>query len=261
MAFSLDTSGINIPGIPTSVPAPTSGISSTSLSLVDRITSNPGALFSNPMVGTVNFMGNSVDSVESKLQSIAAGPVIGTGKISAAEAQSYLAGQGLQDLRSSMGNFMVHTDRLSGLLQSQGISTPGLQQIMSVGRQMQTMMTLVNAASGCTSALGGATGIFSQGTIDGETSKLADIGEQISNGVATIADLTQTVTNVTNTVNGIIDKDSQFLQNCVNQLQAAAVGLAMEAASKDPCIAFLFQSVSNLNPGGLLDILSKPLAK
>ena len=261
MAFSLDTSGINIPGLPTSVPAPTSGISPTSLSLVDRITSNPGALFSNPMVATVNFMGDSVDSVQSRLQVVASGPVGGTGKITAAEAQSYLAGQGLQDLRSSMGNFMVHTDRLSGLLQSQGISTPGLQQIMSIGKQMQTMMTLVNAASGCTSALGGATGIFSQGTLDGETSKLNSIAEQITIGVATIADITQTVTNVTNTVNGIIDKDSTFLQNCANQLQAAAVALAMEAASKDPCIAFLFQSVSNLNPGGLLDVLSNPIAK
>ena len=261
MAFTLDTSGISIPGIPTDVPVPVSGITPTSLSLVDKMTSNPAALFSNPMVGTVNSMGQAVDSVQTKLQAVADGPLEGTGKITPAEAQSYLAGQGLQDIRSSMGNFMVHTDRLSGLLQSQGLNVPGLGSIMSLGRQMQNMMTMVNGAGGCVTTLGGATGLFSQETIDTETSKIAVIAEGISSGVTTIADITQTIVSAKETVASVVDKDSRFLQQCANQLQSAVVALAMESAFKDPCIAFMFQTISNVNPGGLLDVLSTPIAK
>lgn len=259
MAFSLDISAVSIPGAPSATSAVSSGLSDTSKSLVDKITSDPGALFSNPMVGSVNVMGASIDKVQSSLAGIASGPAEGTGAISAAQAQSYLSGQGLQDLRSSMGNFMVHTDRLSGLLQSQGISSPGLQQVMAIGTQMQTMMTLINGASGCLSALGGATGIFSQGTVDSSSSQIAGLADRINGGLATIGDITDTITSTSNLVKGIMDKDSQFLQNCVNQLQSAAVGMVMESLNSNPCMKFMFENISNKNPGGLLDVLGKPI--
>lgn len=266
MAFNLDISNIKIPGAP-DVPVPAaSGITDTSKTLVDRITSNPGALFSNPMVGSMNFLGGSVDRLEFAMRRRARTEMIPTPgqAITPAAARLFLGGQGLvniQNLRSNMGNFMVHTDRLSGLLQSQGIATPGLQQIMSIGKQMQTMMTLINASSGCLTALGGATGIFSGETIDAETSKLDQLTERIISGAATIAEVTDTVVGASNLIKGIMDKDSQFLQNCANQLQASVVGLALEALNSDPCMAFMFQTVSNKNPGGLLDILSKNIAK
>lgn len=260
MAFDLDfahiPSGLELPSLPTVGPA--SGISNVSKSLMDKMTSNPGVLFSNPMVGSVNFLGDSATRLETRLTSIASGE-LSNPSISAAEAQNYLSTDPIQDIRTSMGNFMMHTDRLSGLLKSQGIQAPGLQQILSIGSQMQKMMTLLEAGKGCLPLIGGATGLFSQDDFDGFTRQIEGVLVQIERGAATIADITDILVGVAQLIRGIADKDSQFLQNAVNQLQSAGVALVMEAINSDPCGHFVLDTISNKNPGGVLDILSKPI--
>lgn len=260
MAFNLDfshiPSGLTLPTLPV---APT-GISNVSKSLVDKITTDPGSLFSNPMVGSVNFLGDSVTRLETKMTGIASG-VEFSPSITQAEATAYLSADPLKDVRTSMGNFMMHTDRLSGLLKSHGLEAPGLQQIMSIGKQMQTMATLLDAASGCLPVIGGATGLFSQEAFNGHVATVEGILSRIERGAATIADVTDTLTGVSNLIRGIADKDSQFLQNCINQLQAASVALILEALDKDPCAHFVLDTIKNTNPGGVLDVLSKPIAK
>lgn len=254
--FSHIPSSITSPIVPTS----TSGISDISKTLVDKMTSDPGSLFSNPMINSVNFLGDSIGRVETRLTSIASGQ-LQDASISQSAASAYLSTNPLQDIRTSMGNFMMHTDRLSGLLKSQGIKAPGLQQILSIGLQMQNMMTLINASSDCLTVLGGCTGLFSQDTFSGFTNQVNNLLTQMERGAATIADITDTMVGVSNLVRGIADKDSQFLQNCVNQLQAASVALVLEALDSNPCAHFIFDTVSNKNPGGLLNVLSKPIIK
>lgn len=258
MAFDLDfshiPSGLSVPFLPTS---PT-GISSVSKSLVDKITSDPGSLFSNPMIGSVNLLGDSATRLETRLQSIASGELI-NGSITQAEASDYLSLDPIQDVRTSMGNFMMHTNRLSGLLKSQGIQAPGLQQILSIGTQMSNMLTLLGAGSDCLATIGGATGLFSQEAFNGFTGQVEGILSRIERGAATIADITDTLAGVSNLIRGIADKDSQFLQNCVNQLQSAAVALGLEALNSNPCAKFVFEQVANRNPGGLLNVLGKPI--
>ena len=258
MAFDLDfahiPSGLSLP----TFPAPATGISSVSKSVMDKITTDPGSLFSNPMLSSVNFLGDSTTRLEGTLQSIASGDLI-NGGISQSEASNYLSLDPLQDVRTSMGNFMMHTDRLSGLLRSQGIQAPGLQQVLSIGLQMQNMMTILEAGSGCLPVIGGATGLFSTEDFNGFTNRINNVLLSIERGAATIADITDTVTGVANLIRGIVDKDSQFLQNCVNQLQAAGVGLVLEALDTNPCAHFIFDTISNKNPGGLLNVLSKPI--
>jgi hypothetical protein len=258
MAFSLDfahiPSGLALPTFPTT----SSGISDVSKSVMDKITTDPGSLFTNPMIGSVNFLGDSTTRLETTLQSIASGDLV-NGGISQSEASNYLSLDPLQDVRTSMGNFMMHTDRLSGLLRSQGIQAPGLQQVLSIGVQMQNMMTILQAGSGCLPVIGGCTGLFSEEDFLGFTNQLNNILTSLERGAATIANITDTVATVSNFIRGIMDKDSQFLQNCVNQLQAAGVGLVLEALDSNPCAHFLFDTISNKNPGGLLNVLSKPI--
>jgi len=259
--FNLDFGHIPaLPGLP-SIPAisPT-GISDTTKSLIDKITTDPGSLFSNPMVNSVNFVGDGVTRLETTLTNISTGS-FSSPSISQAEALAYLSTDPLQDIRTSMGNFMMHTDRLSGLLKSQGIQAPGLQQIMSIGVQMQNMMTLLEAGKGCLPVIGGATGLFSESSFTGYASTVENILSQVERGVATIADITDTIVGVSNLIKGIVSKDSLFLESCVNQLQQAAVAMGLEAINANPCGHFLLDTISNKNPGGVLDVLSKPLAK
>jgi len=260
MSFTFDFS--HIPSSITSpiVPASTTGFSDISKTLVNKITSDPGGLFTNPMTNSVNFLGDSVSRVETRLTSIADGSLIDP-SITQGDAAAYLSTDPIQDIRTSMGNFMMHTGRLSGLLKSQGVQAPGLQQILSIGLQMQNMTTLLEASSDFLTVLGGCTGLFSQDTFSGFSNTINNLLTRMERGAATIADITDTLVGVANLVRGIADKDSQFLQNCVNQLQSASVALVLEALNSNPCAAFVFQTVSNRNPGGALDVLSKPLAK
>ena len=260
MAFNLDfshiPSGLSIP----TLPASPSGISDVSKSLVDKITTDPGSLFSNPMIGAVNVLGDGVTSLETKITGISTG-VEFSPSITQADALAYLSTDPFEDVRTSMGNFMMHTDRLSGVLKSQGIQAPGLQQIMSIGMQMQNMATLLDAASGCLPVIGGATGLFSQEAFNQHAGTVAGILSRVERGAATVADITNTLAGVANLIRGIADKDSQFLQNCINQLQAASVGLILEALDANPCAHFVLDTIKNTNPGGVLNVLSKPLIK
>ena len=258
MAFDLDFSHISstLP-IPTLPSSPT-GISDISKSLVDKITTDPGSLFANPMINSVNVLGDSIGRVETRLKSISSGDLTDE-SITQADASQYLSTDPLQDVRTSMGNFMMHTDRLSGLLKSQGIQAPGLQQIMSIGTQMQNMMTLLEAGKGCLPVIGGCTGLFSQDAFNSFTGSVEGVLAKMERGAATIADIANTMVQVSNLIKGIASKDSQFLQNCVNQLQSAAVALTLEALNSNPCAHFVLDQISNRNPGGLMNILSKPI--
>ena len=258
MAFDLDFSHISsslaIPTLPTSA----TGISGISKSLVDKITTDPGSLFANPMINSVNVLGDSVTRLETNLTNISTGASVNE-SITQSDAAQYLSLDPLQDVRTSMGNFMMHTDRLSGLLKSQGIQAPGLQQIMSIGTQMQSMMTLLEAGKGCLPVIGGCTGLFSQDAFNSFTGRVESVLSQVERGAATIANITDTIVGVSNLIRGIADKDSQFLQNCVNQLQSAAVALTLEALNSNPCAHFVLDTISNKNPGGLMNVLSKPI--
>lgn len=256
MAFNLDfthiPSGLNIPRLP----PVTEGISDTSRTLLDRMTSDPGSLFTNPMVSDTNFLGDSISRVETYVKNVGNGNIINP-NFSAAEANEFLMGDPFQDVRTSMGNFLMHTGRLSGLLKSQGIQSPGLSQILSIGVQMQNMMSILGAGSECLAVLGGATGLFSQDIFKSQTNNVANMLNRLERGMATLADIVDMMSQISNIIRGIMDKDSQFLHNAVNQLQSAALGLALEALNSNPCAHFVFDTISNTNPGGFLNVLAQ----
>lgn len=256
MAFDLDFSHIpSTIGLPT-LPESSSGITSTSRELLDKMTSDPGGLFTDPMVSYTNNIGDGIARIETYVTNVSNGSITNPA-ISQADATAYIAGDPFQDVRTSLGNFLMHTGRLSGILKSQGIQAPGLQQILSIGVQMQNMLSILNAGSECLAVIGGATGLFSQDTFTEQTTNLANLLNRIERGAATIADIADQMSQIANIVRGIMNKDSQFLQNCINQLQSAALGLALEALDSNPCGHFIFEQISNTNPGGFLNILAK----
>ena len=222
MAFNLDFAHIPTIEIPKIAPVD-NGFTDITKTLTDRMTSDPWSLFSNPMTTTTNSV--STDPFE--------------------------------DLRSSLGNFMMHTGRLSGIIRSQGTQSPGLDHILSIGLQMQNMMSIIGASSDCLAVLGGATGLFSSDTFKSYSNDLANLMGRLERGVATLANITDELAQISNLIQGIMDKDSQFLQNCINQLQSAALGLTMEALNSNPCAHFIFDTISNQNPGGFLNVLAK----
>ncbi len=253
MSFGLDTSGIpNIPGLATVASTPTAGISDKAKDLMTTLVDDRASLFANPMTNAITSTNATIDELRGLLTSISTGSS-NTVSISANDASTFLLGTSLSDLQTSMGNLLSHTGRLSGVLTSSGIEAPGLEHIISIGKQMNDYVNLLNAGSGCLSMIGGCTGLFSQDDLAKQTSQIDDVIDKITRNVATIADVGEAVNNLRSFVEGIISKDSQFLQNCVTQLKQAALAMALEYAFKDPCAKFVMEQVSNRNPGGLLN--------
>jgi len=255
MAFNLDFAHLPSIEIPKLAPVE-NGYTDVTKTLTDKMTSDPWSLFSNPMTTDTNFIGDGVAKIEMYVKNVADGSITNP-NFTSGDATTYLATDPFEDLRSSLGNFMMHTGRLSGLIRSQGTQSPGLDHIMSIGLQMQNMLSILGASSDCLAVLGGATGLFSSDTFKSYTNDLATLMGRLERGVATLADITDQLAQISNAIQGIMDKDSQFLQNCINQLQSAALGLTMEALNGNPCAHFIFDTISNTNPGGFLNILAK----
>lgn len=255
MPFGIDTSGIpSIPGLSTVSANPVSGITGKTKELITAMTEDRSALFANPMVNVVTSTNNTLDQLKGQLESIADGSIINE-KISAGDASTFLSGPTILDAQTALGDFLSHTDRLSGVLKGAGVSSPGLEEILSIGKQMNDYVNILNAGSGCLSMVGGATGLFSGPDIDSKASAIVNVMENINRGVATIANISEAVSGLKDLVLGIISKDSQFLQNCLSQLQSAALATALEYVFQDPCAKFVLETITNKNPGGLVSRL------
>lgn len=260
MAFDLDFAHVpTIAGVPTT-PSISSGVSAKSVEIMDKFTSDPGSLFQNPLLNAYNTFGGSVTRLETAFTQISTGQLV-TPSITANDAAQFLAADGFEESRSAIGNLMMHVNRLSGITKSFGLDQPGLKDVMSIGMQMQNMMTLLNAGRGCLAVLGGATGLFSEDSVNEQANKVAEVLNAVTRGVATVADVAQVLQVARDTFLGIISKDSLFLQSCINQLQTAAVGMALEALNSHPCGHFVLEQISNRNPGGILNVLGQPIAK
>jgi hypothetical protein len=242
MPFSLDTSLLpKIPNLPDGAP-PVSGLTAQSKDLISSVTENRAALFSNPMTDTISGVTSQVGSLETKLTAISTGAITNP-NISSGAATTFLAGGGIGNLKTSMSNFLGHTNRLSGTLKGAGINAPGLEQVLSIGKSMNDMVNVIDGAKGCLNIIGGMTGLFSGDDIDAAANEIADIVNKIDKGIATIADITATVVGIATIVNAIMDKDARFIENSIEQLKSAALAMAIGAIMKDPCGKFIMETV------------------
>lgn len=241
MAFGIPVDLPSIPSLTGIISLPVPGVSVASKAVITALTGQSrSSLFSNPMTGAITTVGTNVTSLQTTLTSISTGSVINS-SITSGDATTFLAGTGISNLSSSLSSLTAHTNRLSGVLAGSGISTPGLEQITSISRQMNNMANLIDGASGCTSVIGAATGLFSQAEIGQIGQSLASAIAQIDNGVTTIAKITDIVVNTKTLVDNIVSRDNNFLGQCVEQLKQAAFGMALTSAMGDPCTKFILE--------------------
>lgn len=251
MAFGIPTTIPEIPGLSTIASVASSGVSDAAKNAITDLTSfSRNVLFQNPMTDAIGLVTNSASTIQDKLGEIASGAVINP-SISAGDATTFLAGATLSDLTAGLQAFTLHTDRLSGVLQGQGITVPGLEQVISVGKMMNTMTNLIDGAEGCLSIIGCSTAIFSQNEVSGFGNNLSSLVGRINNGIVTISEITDTVVNTKNAIAAIVNKDTNFLSQCVEQLKSASFGFLLESSMNDPCAKFIMERT------GMPDFLTK----
>jgi hypothetical protein len=244
MPFGFTPEIPNIPGLSSVTSAVTSGFSESSKSAItDLANQSRDSLFQNPMSGAIGFAGNSIDSLEQKLTLIASGDITNN-LISISDATTFLSTTGISDLKSSLSALSLHTDRLSGVLKGAGVNVPGLEEIVTVGKMMNTMTNLIDGAQGCLNIIGGATGIFSQDQVSSTTGSIASIIDRIDKELVTISEITDVVLNAKNAFTAIVNKDTNFLGQCVEQLKTSAFGLALSTAMSDPCAKFILEQTA-----------------
>ncbi len=240
MAFGIPTDIPSIAGL-ASVVTPSLTMPLNAKEVITDLTSKTRTqLFSNPMVSTIENMSSTATTLQTRLQAIASGSVVND-LITAGDATTYLAGTGLSDLTASLSAFTLHTDRLSGVLQGQGITAPGLEQIATIGRQMNTMANLIDGSSGCLNVIGSMTGMFSQDQINGLAGAVGSAIARIDREVMTISEISDLVINTKNQITAIINKDTNFLGQCVEQLKNAAFGYSLSSMMSDPCSKFIVE--------------------
>lgn len=259
MAFGIPVTIPSIPGFAEIKAATLPPMGERAQALINGI-SDRASMFQNPMTSTISGANISIDNIQAQLQGIQSGGAGFNPLITSFDASQLLNGQTFSDVRSSLGTLLSHTNRLSGLLEGQGIEFPGLETVLSIGKKMNDYTTLLDGASGCLSVIGGMTGVFSQTPVGAKTGAISEVSQRITNGTATISEVTQSLSDMTNLARGIFSADSTFFQQVVAQVKTAALALMIDALSQDPCAKFVFETVSNRTAQGkgVLDLLNKP---
>jgi|GEM_PF-2381684 len=243
MPFGIPTDIPVIPGLSGVVGAATSGVTDGAKAAITELTSSArSALFSNPMVGAIGGVSNSITTLQSKLTQIASGSITG-GSISSGDAATFLSGTGFSDLSASLSALTLHTNRLSGVLQGTGITVPGLEQIATIGKMMNDMSNFIDGSKGCLNIIGATTGLFSQNQLNGIAGSINSVITRVNNGIVAISEITDLVVNLKNQISAIVSKDTNFLSQCVAQLKNAAFGFALNSAMRDPCAKFILEQV------------------
>lgn len=258
MAFAPSVSIPSIPGLAEIKAQALPAMGDRAKALINGI-GDRATMFQNPMTATIGGANQSINVIEDQLKSIQAN-TSNNPLITAFDATQLLSGTTFNDVRSSLNTLMVHTNRLSGLIEGQGIDVPGLETVLSIGKKMNDYATLLDGASGCLSIIGGMTGLYSQDSVGSRTSAINTVSNRINAGVATITEVTQALSNMTNLARGIFSADSTFFQQCVAQIKQATLALMIDALSQDPCAKFVFETVSNRTSAGrgVIDLLNKP---
>lgn len=195
------------------------------------------ALLQNPVADAIGGFDTNITSI---LGTIDASTCLSVGD--KANLTSALNGSG--GLKEQIDLFKTHTDTLSGVIQATtGGSTPGLEQILSVGQSMNVIANTIEGASGCLDMLNNMSGLFSQDQLNGFGSELAGFMAQINNCLADANAIIARVAEMKNAIAGIMAADSNFFANSLAKLKQAALAGLLENIIKDPCGKFIVENV------------------
>lgn len=244
MPFGLDTSHIpNIPGLVGLESNATSSISSSQKNLIDSVsTKSKSVLFQNPVALAVTGLEQTIENFNELLTEISTGQIANP-NITSADANNLLISA--NTLSGSVGIFNTHTLRLAGVLESVGVDEPGLDQIITIGQQMNRMANAIDGAKGCLNIIGGMTGLFSEEDLNAANDQINNAFARINAGLATASEVAATLLNIKNGIDRIVNLDKTFVQNSVTQLKNAALAFTIGEIMKDPCGNFIMRTVGN----------------
>ena len=230
---SFPSGALNPPGIPV-----ISQVSETQKDIFSTFANvGQSALLQNPVTDAIKGFDTNITSILDTINNSTC--LSGGDKTSLTTAFGGAGG-----LKEQLDLFKTHTDTLSGVIQATtGSTTPGLDQILSVGQSMNTIANTISGAAGCVDMLGNMSGLFSQNQLSGFGGEIAGFLSQINNCLADVGSILSRITEMKNAIGGIIAADRNFFSDSLNKLRQAALAGLLESTYKDPCGKFVLENV------------------
>lgn len=236
----ISTSPISIPGssaYPGGIPSGTIA-SPTQKSIFETfVNEGRSAIFQNPVGDAITGVGGNLSEIYSVVNNSSC--------LSGGEKTSLLGAigtGGVGGLSEQLSLFTTHTQILSGLIPQGTNPTPGLDRILSVGRSLGNLSNVVDGASDCFSLLNNMTGLFSNQLLNGYSSELASMMEQINSCLADVTAIVSRLNEMATTLQGIINADNNFFQQALERLVQSSLASLLESMYQNPCGKLLLES-------------------
>ena len=221
-----------------------------------------GEAFENPVSGAVNGALNGLNNAFSKLQDLNL-----TSSQQNALSTSGLA-DALQNASSIVTDFSNHSDRLSGVLDSDG-EVPGLAGLNSLAKSFNNVKNALDGnpaeavidhySAMFSGILGPGSSAFNtvNALIDGDLQQVLGELEALEDGddFPDLSSIVNSVTDLQNDITNIINGDNDFALAAVDYLAKVSLGTSVLQMAEDPCFGQkLLQQIGSPDIKGLLNL-------
>jgi len=221
-----------------------------------------GEAFENPISGAVNGALNGLDNAFDKLEGLNLTP----------SQQNALSTSGLADAlenaSSIVTDFSNHSDRLSGVLDSDG-EVPGLAGLNSLAKSFNNVKNAIDGnpaeavidhySAMFSGILGPGSSAFNavNALIDGDLQQVIGELEALQPGdqFPDLSSIVNSVTDLQNDITNIINADNDFALAAVDYLAKVSLGTSVLQMAEDPCFGQkLLQQIGSPDIKGLLNL-------
>ena len=221
-----------------------------------------GEAFENPVSGAVNGALNGLNNAFSKLQDLNL-----TSSQQNALSTSGLA-DALQNASSIVTDFSNHSDRLSGVLDSDG-EVPGLAGLNSLAKSFNNVKNALDGdpaeavidhySAMFSGILGPGSSAFNtvNALIDGDLQQVLGELEALEDGddFPDLSSIVNSVTDLQNDITNIINGDNDFALAAVDYLAKVSLGTSVLQMAEDPCFGQkLLQQIGKPDIKSLLNL-------
>ena len=222
-----------------------------------------GEAFENPISGAVNGALNGLNNAFSKLNDLN----LDEDQLDALST-SGLA-DALQNASSIVTDFSNHSDRLSGVLDSDG-EVPGLAGLNSLAKSFNNVKNAIDGnpaeavidhySAMFSGILGPGSSAFNavNALIDGDLQQVLgelDAFDGDGDGFPNLSSIVNSVTDLQNDITNIINGDNDFALAAVDYLAKVSLGTSVLQMAEDPCFGQkLLQQIGSPDIKGLLNL-------
>lgn len=196
------------------------------------------AILKNPVGEVITGLNDNLSSIYDVVNN--SGCLSGAEKTSLTTAIGTPGGSG--GLIEQLSLFQTHTNILSGVIPQGTNATPGLDKILSVGNSLGNLANAIDGASDCLSLLNNMTGLFSGELLSGYSNEILGMIAQINACVADATAIASRITEISTTLQNIINADNNFFQQALDRLTQAGLASLLEYMYSNPCGKYLLES-------------------